>query len=409
MELTMSKHINVHELIKRESIKMLFQPIVSTYYDQVSGVEALVRGIDPDSGEWISPFQLFEAAKEQEMVIQLDRLCQRKAIQAFSSRKLNQKELILFLNVDNSVIHLDDNTDAIYHYCLLYGVSPESVVLEINELHSAKMDAVIAFSERYRSYGFMISIDDIGAGYSNLDRIVLLKPDIVKIDMELIRDIHQHYHKQQVVEMIIRMSEKVGAIVVAEGVELLEEVVIVLQFGAQLLQGYYISKPLDMESETLESIEVVIDDIALAQKSHLEKYLANKCYVNQNLRDVFTQFVYNMSGLKFTRIREALKTIMKDYPKVECAYVIDEEGYQLSDTIFFEGYNHKNQKSLFRPYNKGDDATLKAYYYVLKTTNQPVYISDEYISLATGHRCITISGYCQLETMKVIICLDIVL
>ena len=63
MELTMSKHINVHELIKRESIKMLFQPIVSTYYDQVSGVEALVRGIDPDSGEWISPFQLFEAAK----------------------------------------------------------------------------------------------------------------------------------------------------------------------------------------------------------------------------------------------------------------------------------------------------------------------------------------------------------
>lgn len=397
----------IKTLIEEERIKILFQPIGSTNQKGVSGVEALARGIDME-GQLIPPLVLFKMASEAGLVIELDRLCQRKAIQAFAKRPAIYEDLILFLNVDNSVIHLDRNTHAINSFVVAAGLSPHKLVLEINELHTADMDAVQDFVSTYRELGFMISIDDIGSGYSNLDRIILLEPDIIKIDRELIRNVHRDYYKQQVVEMVIRLSEKTGAIVVAEGVEKIEEILKVLEFGAQLLQGFYIAKPLDMEDGTFDQAIDTIETIASAQKRYLSIQLTRKIELNKRLRSFFTKFNQEMATIGSGCLFSAMKGLLNDYPQVECAYMIDEEGHQMTDTAFNVSLTQNHVKSLYTPFRQGDDATLKAYYYVLRTTNQPMYISDEYLSLASGHRCITISGWTMFNDNRGILCLDLI-
>ena len=399
--------MDIKKIIEEEKIFILFQPIISIYQERVAGVEALARGIDHD-GSFISPVVLFEAARAADLSAALDRLCQRKAIESFAERPAYLEDLILFLNVDHSALHLESDTDAIYKDALRVGVNPENVVLEINESDIADITAVEKFVNQYRSYGFMISIDDIGTGYSNLDRVVLLKPDIIKIDRSLIQQIHRHYFKQQVVDMFIKMAEKTGALIVAEGVEELEEVMTVLQFGAQLLQGFYISKPMNVEVNPVSGVERMIKSIASAQKAHLSGHLRDKCAYNIELRHKFQRFKQCLSQVVLGTLDEKLSEIIHAFPEIECVYVIDEDGNQFSNTIFNPRLDDLHKKSLFRPYKKGDNATLKAYYYVLITTNQPLYVSEEYISLATGHRCITISGYTTLEDRRVILCLDIV-
>lgn len=399
--------INIEKLIKEERVKMYFQPIGSTYQHGVSGVEALVRGINTD-GSLISPIELFRLADEANLTIELDRLCQRKAIESFAKRPDRYKDLILFLNVDNSVIHMDKNISAINDYAVNAGLNTRNIVLEINELHTADMDAVQKFVIKYRALGFMISIDDIGAGYSNLDRIILLEPDIIKIDRELIKNVHREYYKQQVVEMVIRLSEKIGAIVVVEGVEKLEEILKLLEFGAQLLQGFYIAKPMNMDTESLDDASDIIKMIAESQKRYLSIQLSKKIDYNVRIRDFFKKFSEDLMNFGEDDLSICLKKELINYPQIECAYVIGENGHQLTDTVFNASLSENHVKSLFTPYRKGDEATLKAYYYVLRTTDQPMYISDDYLSLATGHRCVTISGWTTFNGKKSILCLDLI-
>lgn len=208
--------------------------------------------------------------------------------------------------------------------------------------------------------------------------------------------------------MIIKMAEKTGALVVAEGIEEYEEAMTLLQFGAQLLQGFYIAEPMDMAVNTTRWVEEKIDKIALFQKDHLARHLEEKCAFNLKLRDTFERFNQILSASKGMTSSDTLKWILESFPEVECAYVINVDGHQMSDTVFNANLQEVHRKSLFRPLKRGDDATLKAYYYVLMTTNQRLYVSEEYLSLATGHKCITISGYAVMEGERVVLCLDIV-
>jgi len=401
--------IDINEIIENEQIITYFQPIVSTYQGKVAGVEALVRGID-ENGQIISPIHLFEAAIGANLVIELDRLCQKKAIQTYSHKFSERADLILFMNVDNSVIHLHSEKDSIYDYVLEYGLRPENIVLEINELQSedmASMTAIKTFTNRYRDKGFMICIDDIGSGFSNLDRIIILKPDIIKIDRLLLNDIHNHYYKQQVVSMIIKLAEKTGALIVAEGVEVMPEILTVLQYGAHMLQGFYIAKPFEMDMNDMVELEDKIRIISEEQTAYLSSYLVDRCLANATLRDKFETIRALIYDVEPEIQEDTLYEILKDYPSIECAYIIDSNGYQNTDTIFNTNAI-LSKKPIFNPYKKGDNAKLKEYYYVLKTTHQELFVSEEYLSLATGSKCITISGYCCEKNRKSILCLDIV-
>jgi EAL domain-containing protein (putative c-di-GMP-specific phosphodiesterase class I) len=127
--------------------------------------------------------------------------------------------------------------------CELVGVA-DRVVLVITE-RSALYEVRVARSRvaDLRSMGFRVAIDDLGAGYAGLNSFATLEPEVVKLDMTLIRDIDTSPTKQRLVRSMAEVCEDMGMEVVAEGIETIEERATVVDLGCDLLQGYLFAKP----------------------------------------------------------------------------------------------------------------------------------------------------------------------
>ena len=91
--------------------------------------------------------------------------------------------------------------------------------------------------------GFMVAVDDLGAGYSSLSVLADLQPKYIKMDMSIIRNVHLEPRKRRLIELLCKFAEATDAMIVAEGVEIEEEMKTLISCGAHLLQGYYFSKP----------------------------------------------------------------------------------------------------------------------------------------------------------------------
>lgn len=402
----LESEIDIRRIINEKSVIIYYQPIASIHQNKIAGYEALARGIDPITQALISPLTLFALARENGLVNDLDVLCQQKALESFSSIH-DYQNAILFLNIDHSVIQNELETNSIYHLAQFWGINPENIALEINEQYCVDMNLIKSFVLKYKSLGFMISLDDVGAGFSNLDRIPLLKPDIIKIDKGLISNIDKHFYKQQVVKMIVMLAENIGALVVSEGTERMEEIVTVFKYGSQFIQGYYFSKPCPPLELNIINCEKVIHQIVYHQKKNLSDELLKKRYYNLFIKNHFLEIKKLLTDRSIETIDQHIKKAIITYPEIECAYIVDLLGTQKSNTIFGNQIDSIHRKKLFNPHKKGDDVTLKKYFYNLKTTGQNIWISDEYLSLATGNKCITISGYISIKGLSFILCLDI--
>ena len=120
----------------------------------------------------------------------------------------------------------------------------KDVVLEITE--RAALDEVSDVSERVnrlRELGFRIAIDDLGAGYSGLTSLAQLQPEVVKLDMSLVRDVHRESIKQKLVASFAALSRDMGIVLIAEGVETVDEREMLVGLGCDALQGYLFARP----------------------------------------------------------------------------------------------------------------------------------------------------------------------
>jgi EAL domain-containing protein (putative c-di-GMP-specific phosphodiesterase class I) len=122
--------------------------------------------------------------------------------------------------------------------------SAERVVLEITE--RASLDSLPNLAARVgqlRAMGYRIALDDLGAGYAGLSSFVSLEPEFVKLDMSLIRDIHQSDAKRKIVGTMVGLCHEMGKRIIAEGVEVAAERDSLIELGCDLLQGYLFAKP----------------------------------------------------------------------------------------------------------------------------------------------------------------------
>lgn len=228
------------KIIKEEEIYTLFHPIVKLPDYKIIGYEALSRG--PGQGEFERPDKLFKIAYQSDLIIELERLCRKKVLAA--ARDI-APEHMLFLNVEScSVNDPDLRQIAASTFLLDSKLTSDQIVLEITE-----RSAIIDFSafrsvlEYFRALGFKIAIDDAGAGFATLQSIIELKPDFLKIDMSLIRDIDTDDVKQQLVKALQRFGHETGVSVIAEGIETKAELRTLLEIGINFGQGFVFAYP----------------------------------------------------------------------------------------------------------------------------------------------------------------------
>jgi EAL domain-containing protein (putative c-di-GMP-specific phosphodiesterase class I) len=142
-------------------------------------------------------------------------------------------------------LHPQDLTDPVLHADdTLLASMASRVVLEVTERAALEgIPDVPSLIASLRARGFRVAIDDLGAGYAGLASFALLEPDIVKLDMSLVRDVHQSPVKQKLVRSMTQLCKDLGLLVVGEGVEVMEERAALIELGCDLLQGYCVARP----------------------------------------------------------------------------------------------------------------------------------------------------------------------
>lgn len=230
----------LQHIIQQRALQPLFQPILSLSDAKIVGYEALIRG--PSDSPLHSPLQLFKAAMTCNSLEQLEMLCRELSIHAFARSGVSGK---LFLNVNPLLLLTADHPSGLTKQMLQEaGLDPARVVIELSEQYQVE-DATLLVKavHHYRQLGFQIAIDDLGSGFSGLKLWSELEPDIVKIDRYFISDVHRDPTKKAFVQNIIRLAKATGALIVAEGIETQEELLLCRELGADLAQGYLLGRP----------------------------------------------------------------------------------------------------------------------------------------------------------------------
>jgi len=399
---------NNREVIGEKSLESHFQPIYSIKRTRTVGLEALARPMNPVTRNPINPCVLFREAGNHGLSLELDRLCRRRALEGFANFADEDPDILLFMNINTAFLNeTAAGSNAILNLVCEFSVPPERVVLEIveNQVHSE--DALMHFVSTYRNHGFLIALDDMGAGHSNLARISLLKPDIIKLDRSLISDIDTEFHKQELFELFIRFAHRIGVMVIAEGVETQTEALTCLDRGADLAQGFYFSRPLraaEVEPrETPQRVGHVKQLLKYFQVAQRDKREAQyKSFAE--MTDVICQL---MSAADPEAYDRTLLSCLENFPVIECAYILSSAGVQVSDTVFNPHGVHPARRRLYVPSTRHTDQSSKDYF-MFVTESQRRFITESYISGASGNPCITISTLTTDQTRcAIVVCVDI--
>ncbi|HKJ84317.1 MAG TPA: bifunctional diguanylate cyclase/phosphodiesterase [Mariprofundaceae bacterium] len=227
-------------IIKNKQITPFYQPLIDLRTNHVFGYESLARA--PKTSPLHMPDQLFGVAREHQMLFETERVCRERAIQHFSEQNLRGK---LFLNVDP--------------YCLMDPTFREGTTLGMLErAHIKGSRVVIELTEHspvdditelkkavrhYREMGFSIALDDLSAGYSNLQLMAELRPEYIKLDKYFIRKLPDNRVAQEFVRTIVNLAKHIDCTIIAEGIETDEILCETRKLGIHLGQGYLIGRP----------------------------------------------------------------------------------------------------------------------------------------------------------------------
>lgn len=229
------------QILSNSSIQVLFQPIVEASSGNIYGYEGLSRGILPD-GSQMMPGELFDHARKTDMVFFLDRICRESVIAAAAAQNISSKIFINF--VPTSIYDPDkclQTTDAALRK---HGLDPRQIVFEVVETEYVEdFTHLNRILDYYKNKGYTTALDDMGSGYSTHEALLDLKPDYLKIDMDIIRNVHQDPIKQNKLAGFIKLGKEHNILILAEGVETEAELSYVHRAGVDLIQGYYFGRP----------------------------------------------------------------------------------------------------------------------------------------------------------------------
>lgn len=224
---------------KEKNLFPYFQPIVGIASGTIIGYEALARQIDAN-GRVTSAGELFSTPDiADEQLIEWDRMVRRQALQRFSQSNCSG---YLTINISAAWIDYVSDVDALPTLLMLdeYHIDKSRIIIEITE-SKGDLNKLVEIVAVYRKQGLKVAIDDFGAGFSQLERVMAIQPDIIKLDMPLFKQATKGGIASDIVHLLTRLAKRTGCRIVCEGVETQDEFFFGLSCGAQYMQGYLFS------------------------------------------------------------------------------------------------------------------------------------------------------------------------
>jgi EAL domain-containing protein (putative c-di-GMP-specific phosphodiesterase class I) len=230
----------LQDVILRERVVTAYQPILRMKEGTILGFEALSRG--PRGSGFDTADALFGAAAANGMVVELDRLCRRRALLSTGRIPSNAK---IFVNTLPATMRDPQfRGKALIDFLDRAQVAPDRIVIEITEKEFIENYGLFRETMAYfTDLGMSFAVDDVGSGYSGLESIARLKPTYLKIDTALVRDVHVNVVNRAMVKAIISLGHGIGARVIAEGIHNEEEMQVLRALEVDFGQGFHLAKP----------------------------------------------------------------------------------------------------------------------------------------------------------------------
>ncbi|MFL9867584.1 bifunctional diguanylate cyclase/phosphodiesterase [Paraburkholderia fungorum] len=359
-----------------------FQPLYSLSHQKQVGFEALLRG-EQDDGTLVPPVVLF-APKPSSDEGALDRVSH--AVHLANARTSLPGDAWLFLNILPATFIAEGYADQLATIVRAVGFEPGRVILEILESHGGSVDDMSCAAALYREHGFLIAVDDFGAGQSNLDRLLRIRPDIVKLDGELIRAT-SHGTEQPILPKLVSLLHQAGMLVVVEGVETTEELILAVESNVDFAQGYLLGRPA-AEIAPPESVHRRIDDAfnVIAQgrahqyalfESEVEPYRVGLRLAADALR----------AGVV---MRDAFASLATFERCISC-FILDDSGRQIGSEL--RGPAWSSEGASLHPVANPQDARWDHRPYFRNAVLLPgvAVASNPYLSLASGRPCVAVT------------------
>ncbi|EJL20149.1 bifunctional diguanylate cyclase/phosphodiesterase [Brevibacillus sp. BC25] len=237
----------MRKAIEQEQFQIYYQPKIDIATSAMTGMEALVRWVHPELGI-IPPNRFIPIAEETGMILALGEWILKQACKQNKTWHDQGYTLKVSVNLSARQIYQKDLVEMIKDILRETKLSPNWLELEITESIFVKMEEATAVLQQIRDIGIQISIDDFGTGYSSFSYIKSLPVDTIKIDASFIRDIHHNQESQAIVKAIVTIAQSLNMNVIAEGIELHDQVAALKENGCDHGQGYLFSKPLPTDA-----------------------------------------------------------------------------------------------------------------------------------------------------------------
>ncbi|MGB7565026.1 MAG: EAL domain-containing protein [Prochlorococcaceae cyanobacterium] len=389
-------------IMTADDLEIHFQPIISLKTSAVIGLEALARPLKKN----VEAF--FSEARQSGKLLELDRRCRSLAMGGFRdlSQQLAQKPL-LFLNLETSLIEQGaEGSEALMNATQEAGLEPNDIVIELKESKALNSMALESFVTNCRNLGFLIAIEDVGLGYSNLTNVPALRPHIIKLDRSLMEGIEQNYIKQEAIRALVFLSKNIGTLVIAEGVETQAELDCCSFLGINYFQGHFFAWPEPAAALQLSGMQPLI---LKANHRHRIKIIAAQQaqqQSDQDLQAMALQCSERLLSGPATEFDPILAAWVLDQPTINAAYLLDDQGFQLSKTHLGRGVRPSNHR-LFAPATPGTDHSNKEYFLGMIENGPNELLTNSYIDLATGRLCRTLAKRLQHpEGRPSVLCID---
>ena len=232
--------MRLDEVLEKRAFSVVFQPILALADGAIVGHEALMRG---PAGSWLeSPTALFAAAREAGCYEELSIACIQETLRAFAT---HGSRGLLFLNMSPRLVQRPGfDPSRARRFLEALALCPASVVIELTEDFPAIDLRYLRESLRlYRSMGFRVALDDLGEGYSTLRLWSELRPEYVKADKHFVNGIARDPVKRQFLRSMQQIAQRCGSQVIAEGIEVAEDLRAARRLGIALAQGWFIGRP----------------------------------------------------------------------------------------------------------------------------------------------------------------------
>ncbi|KTB85374.1 putative bifunctional diguanylate cyclase/phosphodiesterase [Pseudomonas syringae] len=248
MNESLTKRLQTETLLRgaleRDEFILHFQPKVSLVDGRISGLEALLRWNHPEQG-MVSPADFIPILEDTGLIIPVGEWVIRKVCETLKSWEEHNIRLVpIAINLSVRQLQVKGLAEIVKHIFEEYGINPALLEFELTEsMLMIDPESAVEILRDIKSYGISLSVDDFGTGYSSLAYLKRFPLDALKIDRAFIKDITSNHEDAAITRAVIVLAHELGLKVIAEGVETVDQLELLVTYGCDQMQGYLFSKP----------------------------------------------------------------------------------------------------------------------------------------------------------------------